>query len=321
MDVLVRLATEPPDLSGLPAELDGIVTACLARSPRQRPSSAALLDQLGPFVAAPPGPRSAHAYLPAPAMAVISGYQHGPREAVPAAAAGAGERTSGGAGQDTSGGTENGSGDQATLGSHTGLPVPPDGGGRPLQRSAGQPAPAGSGAGTAAPPPARHPRRRPALIGAGLATAAAVLIGGGVIAGVTLAGTDGGTSTANLSQGTFNPPPGPPPSAFPVAPSGSPQIVMLQPIGDQATVFLIHGTGWAPLTRVTVSLAGHGRSPVRPVVDMQGTFNYAVNQGHEFFPRRIPPGVYHIVVTGPAGRRARASFQVNPPPGQRPPPG
>src|SRR5213075_2009983 len=78
MDVLVKLATEPPDLSGLPAELDGIVTACLARSPRQRPTSAALLGQLGPFVATPAGPRSAHAYLPAPAMAVISAYQHGP---------------------------------------------------------------------------------------------------------------------------------------------------------------------------------------------------------------------------------------------------
>jgi serine/threonine protein kinase len=57
MDVLVRLATEPPDLSGLPTELDGVVTACLARSPRERPTSAALLDQLGPFVAAPAGPR------------------------------------------------------------------------------------------------------------------------------------------------------------------------------------------------------------------------------------------------------------------------
>src|SRR5439155_24303879 len=82
MDVLVKLATEPPDLTGLPAELDSIVTACLARSPGQRPTSAALLDQLGPFAATPAGPRSAHAYLPAPAMAVISAYQHGPRPAV-----------------------------------------------------------------------------------------------------------------------------------------------------------------------------------------------------------------------------------------------
>ena len=70
MDVLVQLATEPPDLSGLPAGAGpSIVTACLDRSPRQRPTSAALLGQLGPFVAGPGGPRSAHAYLPAPAMA------------------------------------------------------------------------------------------------------------------------------------------------------------------------------------------------------------------------------------------------------------
>jgi serine/threonine protein kinase len=50
MDVLVRLATEPPDLAGLPGELTGLVTACLERSPRQRPTSATLLSQLGPYV-------------------------------------------------------------------------------------------------------------------------------------------------------------------------------------------------------------------------------------------------------------------------------
>jgi hypothetical protein len=94
---------------------------------------------------------------------------------------------------------------------------------------------------------------------------------------------------------------------------------MLQPIGDPDTVFLIHGTGWVPLSRVTVTLAGHGESPVRPVVDLQGTFNYAVNQGHEFFRRGVPPGVYHVVVNGPGGRRARAQFQVHAlPPGQGP---
>ena len=94
---------------------------------------------------------------------------------------------------------------------------------------------------------------------------------------------------------------------------------MLQPIGDPDTIFLIHGTGWAPQSRVTVTLAGHGEAPVRPVVDEQGTFNYALNQGHEFFPRGIPPGVYQVVVTGPGGRRARARFEVHaPPPGQGP---
>src|SRR5262249_20692339 len=115
MDVLVRLATEPPDLSGLPTELDGIVTACLARSPRQRPTSAALLDELGPFVAgpaAPDGPRAAHAYLPGPAMTVISGYQHGPGEAARAPADGAGAST----GEETSAGGTTGDGVDGSTG-------------------------------------------------------------------------------------------------------------------------------------------------------------------------------------------------------------
>jgi hypothetical protein len=128
--------------------------------------------------------------------------------------------------------------------------------------------------------------------------------------------TGPGGSTKSGTSGAVIPslPPGPPPSAFPPASHGSPQIVMLQPIGDPATVFLIHGTGWLPRSHVTVTLAGHGQSPIRPTVDLQGTFNYAVNQGHEWVPRQIPPGVYQIVVTGPGGRRARARFQVNPPP-------
>jgi hypothetical protein len=158
------------------------------------------------------------------------------------------------------------------------------------------------------------------LIAAGLAGAAVALVAGGVIVGVSLPNRQSTPRTGGTAQGF--PPPGPPPSAFPTPPSGSPQIRMLQPIGDPDTVFLIHGTGWVPRSRVTVTLAGHGESPIRPVVDMQGTFNYAVNQGHEFFPQRLPPGVYHVVVTGTGGRRARARFQVNPaPPAQGPPAG
>jgi hypothetical protein len=328
MDVLVKLATEPPDLSGLPAELDRIVTACLARSPRQRPTSAALLDQLGPFVATPAGPRSAHAYLPAPAMAVISGYQHGPRQAVLAPADGDAAETTGrrahgkiarGAdGDTTSGGDEASSstgadGDEATFGSQVAFPAPPANG-RPLQRS-GHPGQIAGDVPAAA--PARH-RRRLTLIVAAVATASAALVAAGAIVGTQLAGTGNGASPAASTPAALNPPPGPPPSVFPVAPSGSPQIEMLQPIGDPATVFLIHGTGWAPRTRVKVTLAVRGRSPVqstvRPVVDLQGTFNYAINQGHEFFARGIPPGVYDVVVTGPGGRRARAQFQVHAPP-------
>jgi hypothetical protein len=328
MDVLVKLATEPPDLSGLPAELDGIITACLARSPGQRPTSAALLGQLGPFVATPAGPRSAHAYLPAPAMAVIGGYQHGPRQAVRAPADGDGAETGrrahgenghGAGGDTTSGGAEatgdstGSDGDEATFGSQVALPAAPVNG-RPLER-------AGQIAGVApAAPPARH-RRRLALIVAAVVTAAAALVAAGAIVGTQLAGTGNVPRPAASTPGALNPPLGPPPSVFPAAPSGSPHIAVLQPVGDPATVFLLHGTGWAPLTRVTVTLARRGgpsvRSPIRPVVDLQGTFNYAINQGHEFSARGIPPGVYDVVVTGPGGRQSRAHFQVHPmPPGQ-----
>ena len=53
MDVLVRLATEPPDLTGLPAELAELITAAWSAAP-DRPTSAALLARLGPLVSAAP---------------------------------------------------------------------------------------------------------------------------------------------------------------------------------------------------------------------------------------------------------------------------
>ena len=55
MDVLVRLATEPPDLAGLPAELTGWSPPAWNAAPRKRPTSAALLAQLAPFVEGPAG--------------------------------------------------------------------------------------------------------------------------------------------------------------------------------------------------------------------------------------------------------------------------
>ena len=76
MDILVRLATEPPDLAGMPDELAELVGACLERVPRDRPSDAAILAELGPFehLAAEPG----HSYLPDSAMALIGEYQRSP---------------------------------------------------------------------------------------------------------------------------------------------------------------------------------------------------------------------------------------------------
>ena len=111
------------------------------------------------------------------------------------------------------------------------------------------------------------------------------------------------------------PPPGQqPPTAFPPVPAGHTAVLPLQPFGDSYTVFLLHGVGWIPLTRVTVTLVGHGTSRNRPVVDGAGTFNSAIGLGYDFFTTPIPPGSYQVVVTGAGGRRATATFQVRPPP-------
>src|SRR5580692_3461242 len=81
MDILVRLATEPPDLSGMPGELADLTAPCLERGPRMRPTDATILHMLGSFATqAGPG----HSYLPGAAMAVIAEYQHTP--VVPAVA-------------------------------------------------------------------------------------------------------------------------------------------------------------------------------------------------------------------------------------------
>ena len=79
MDVLARLATEEPDLSGLPGELTELITSCMHRVPRQRPTSSAMLAQLGDFTEAQAGPDEEHAYLPEAAMAMIAEYQRSPQ--------------------------------------------------------------------------------------------------------------------------------------------------------------------------------------------------------------------------------------------------
>jgi hypothetical protein len=121
------------------------------------------------------------------------------------------------------------------------------------------------------------------------------------------------TPTPRLSAGLPLPPPGGlPPTAFAAPPRGRPAIESLQSFGDPNTVFLVHGTGWIPRTRVTVRLAGHGAARFRPVADDLGTFNYAIGQEHDFFPGPIPPGTYRVVVTGAGGRHASTTFQVRP---------
>ncbi len=77
MDVLVKLATDPPDLSGLPVELADVVCACLQRDPRRRPTSAAVLAHLAPGNG--DGRQIGPAALPRAALDVIADYRRDPR--------------------------------------------------------------------------------------------------------------------------------------------------------------------------------------------------------------------------------------------------
>src|SRR5580658_4505769 len=77
MDVLARLATEEPDLSGLSGEITELIAACLQRVPRDRPTSSAMLARLGQVTEARAG-AAEHSYLPDAAMALIAQYQRNP---------------------------------------------------------------------------------------------------------------------------------------------------------------------------------------------------------------------------------------------------
>ena len=307
MDVLVRLATEPPDLTGLPDELTDMVTACLERSPRKRPASGTLLTQLGPFADSPAAGGGGHSYLTGAAMELIEEYRHGPQLA---------------------GGSYDGeAGGDATFGSRTALPVPRQRGIRRWLPRRASTSPGGSGAHSRYLPRASRRRRAPALGLAGQIAAAAALVAAGALIGVLLSmpGTASPSSRAAGSQTTGSgqagalPPAGrPPPTGFaPVLP-GRAAIEVLQQMGDSYTVFLLHGAGWVPLTQVTLTLPGHGVPGIRRVVDAAGTFNSAVGQGYDFFSDPIPPGSYQVVVTGAGGRHATARFQVRPPPAPSP---
>jgi serine/threonine protein kinase len=153
MDVLARLATEPPDLSGLPDELTGLVTACMQRVPRDRPTSSAVLARLGPFTEAP-ADLAQHSYLPEAAMDLIARYQRSPLPA------------SGPAGDD---------GDDATSLSYTELPASykPK---KPSRRPGAEPPrPAG-----------RRGWVRKHMAWVGWVTVGGVLVVGGVILGASL---------------------------------------------------------------------------------------------------------------------------------------
>ena len=308
MDVLVRLATEAPDLSGLPDDLADIVRACLHRDPRGRPDPAAVLAQMAASLGVPDAGHDLGASaLPGPALALIAEYRRNPRLQ---------------AGPGAEDGEEDG--EEATVGSQPALSAPGRGPARPRRRLR-RIIDRGERAG--APQTASRPgRRRRVALAAGAAAAAAALVGGGTAIGFAAAGSG-------------QPPPLPPPGQVVVPASqaslsaqhaGRPQIALYQTAGDSHTVFVLHGVGWAVGQRLTVALSGRA-SPDHPVVDDMGTFSYAINQDQEFFRGGLPLGNYRVVVTAPDGARATASFVVTPgpppgspgsggPPGGSPPP-
>jgi Protein kinase domain len=291
MDVLVRLATEPPDLSNLPAELAGIVQACLERDPRNRPTSESIVARLGPGVTV--AGELGSAPLPAAALELIEEYRRAPAPSAEAI----GDST-----------------DESTLGSQ---PLP----GRPGPSRAAHWAVGGAhpesgrraaltGAAGHGMPAGRAGRR--ALLAVTSAAVAGALIAAGWAVGTSVADSNIQPSLGPVIQLPGGPGPGGPGpgSGQPRADSGPAAIGLNQPIGDRATIFVVHGANWPVGKPVTVTLVGIGVSPIHPVADQAGTFNYAINQDGEFVAGGLQPGTYTVVITAAGGARAVARFMV-----------
>lgn len=107
----------------------------------------------------------------------------------------------------------------------------------------------------------------------------------------------------------------------PGTPTGPPRIVLNQAMGDGDTTFVVSGRGWARFARITLRLAGVAARPATVVTDNMGSFNYVINQEHEFFAGPIPPGRYTVVVSAPGGPTISRDIDVNnlapPDPGAR----
>ena len=302
MDVLARLATEEPDLSGLPGELTELITACMHRVPRQRPTSSSMLAQLGDFTVAQAGPDEEHAYLPAAAMALIGQYRAGEHLRSPQLAADD-------IGEDRS--------DDATSASYTELPASY----KPVSRrkpGAGASGPAGSSW-----------RRwfRSHLAWAGWASVGAALVVVGVVLGAALS-----SSSVPNPAGSKQAPGALPPR--PVAPEtvcgtsatthGSALCMLNMSMGTADAAWVVQGRGFAPRSSVTVSLTWnsppsftpnqtfHHTARIKPVVAPDGTLRLDIKQ---LFPGSLRLGQFIVDVTGSGGSTATTTFIVIPPGG------
>jgi serine/threonine protein kinase len=356
MDIFVRLATEPPDLDGLPGELEALVTACLERTPRNRPSDATIIDTLGPFARSGAG----HVHLPDSAMAVIADYlvvaefQHRPRLAAELAD-GEDPASDDYSARDSVGSATDDSAvslvTDVTDGSHTALPgfeepgslqpLGPASLGEPSRPGLdGSPAPSGAPVRVSRKAARRAPlSRRPQLLAAAWLTERALLpfwarllmvalfIAAGIAIGLALrlgnppasANSPYATTSSTADIAGLGPVLHPPRTCTPHEPGTTPELCVSQPTGDGDTTFVIHGSGFQPFMQITVQIVNVGPSPDRPITDLRGSFSYVVDQGHRFFHGLIPPGTYQVVATASNGDTARASFRVNQIPSAPPP--
>ena len=299
MDVLARLATEEPDLSGLPGELSEVITACLHRVPRQRPTSSAMLVQLGDFTVAQAGPDEEHSYLPDKVMALIAEYQRSPQ--IGPLGEFSDERA-----------------EDATSASYTELPASY----RPASRRKPGHGRAGTGTGPAGGRQGSGWRRwlRGHMAWAGWASVGAALVVVGVILGSAL------SSSSTPAPVTSNPgPPVPPPAPLTVctssdqAASGPDACMVKQSRGTADAAWAVRVSGFAPGKPVTVALRFDSPPQVAPartftrsvrLTPSAGTFQLDINK---LFPGALQLGAFSVRVTGPGGRVATTTFIVVPP--------
>jgi serine/threonine protein kinase len=276
LDVLARLATEEPDLSGLPGELTGLITACLRRAPRERPSSSVMLAQLGQFTETRPGAAGEHSYLPEEAMALIAQYQRNPLLA---------------SGPADPAGPQDDANEDATSASYTELPASYQSRPRP-RASAGW-----------------RQWARTHMAWVGWVSVGAALVVGGVILGASLTGSSTplpippapltvcGTQDAASHKVCMNQSQGDPSTAFVIEgrgfPPGQPLVIMLSEIGPP------------PANKQLVDVT----AAFRPVTRADGTFKVLVS---ELYSGPLQLGLFTVQVTAPGGRPASTAFMVIP---------
>jgi serine/threonine protein kinase len=305
MDVLARLATEPPDLSGLPDELGELIGECLERVPRMRPSSSAMLARLGPFTEVQAGQQ--HSYLPAAAMTLIGEYQRNPLlangQVDPLGPLGPTDPH----GLPAPRGAEHSQ--DATSASYTELPASH----RPRSRRR----PSGAGQARAPGPAGWWQWARTHMVWVGWASVGAALVVGGVILGAAL--------SSNGSPALPGLPALPPPPATVCDPShqasSGPALCMVNVSqGTAATAFVIQGSGFAPRALVTFRLTEVGpppeqknllslTSPDHVRVGVDGMFRVPVSQ---LYPGALQLGLVTVDASAPGGLPASTQFMIIP---------